>query len=269
MWKLICATVKMYKINFRLDLKSLMAYPGSFWVALITIPLWTLIQIMFIETVYGQVDTFLGLTRFENYVLFGTYKIVQSIGVTLFMTQLEELTAQIRGTDSWTLDMMLLKPIDSQVFATLGRIWFGSLAAIGVGIVMVIYGLNNLEIIITWWQVVSYILAMCLGIIMLYITYLFIQTWLFWFESLQVGETLWFTIHDAGQYPRNLYRGWLGILFNIVLPITLAAAVPTELLFGRESGWILVMFGFIVLSLLYLTRMFWKFSIKKYSSFSS
>jgi ABC-2 type transport system permease protein len=224
---------------------------------------------MFIETVYGQVDSFLGLTRYENYVLFGTYKIVQSIGVTLFMTQLEELTEQIRGTDSLTLDMMLLKPIDAQVFATLGRTWFGSLAAIMVGVAMVWYGLNNLMVVVTLGHVFTYLVAVALGIIMLYVTYLFIQTWLFWFEYLQVGETLWFTIHDAGQYPRNLYRGWLGILFNVVFPVTLGAAIPTELLFGRESGWILVMYGFIVLTLLYLTRVFWKFSIKKYSSFSS
>ncbi len=269
MLKLIQTIVAVYKINFRLDLKSLIAYPETFWFAITTIPLWSLLQILFIETIYGQIDSFLGYTRFENYVLFGTYKIIQSSAVTLFMVQLESLTERIRGTDSWSLDMMLLKPIDSQIFATMGRIWFGSATAFLVGVSMVVYGLINEPHAIMLVQILTYVFAVVLGIILFYILYFFIQTWLFWFEYLQVGETLWFTIQDMGQYPRNLYRGWLGILLNVAVPVTLAASIPSDFLFGRMPLWQLIMYTLIVMMLFYLSRKFWQYSIRKYSSFSS
>lgn len=269
MYSLIRSVLRMYRINLRLDWRSLVAYPGTFWIAITTIPLWSLIQIVFIETIYGQVESFLGYSRFENYVLFGTYKIVQSLAVTLFMINLEELTGRIRGTDMWSLDMMLLKPVDSQVFATMGRIWFGSLAALGVGMGMVVYGLVNEPQTITLLNTVFYLIAIGVGMLLFYVIYLFIQTWLFWFEYLQVGETLWFTIQDLGQYPRNLYRGWLGILLNIVFPLTVAAAVPVDILLGRGSGWGLLAATISVAILFLLTRSFWKYSIKKYASVSS
>lgn len=269
MLSFIRSAVKMYRINFRLDLKSLIAYPQTFWFAIFTIPLWSLLQILFIETIYGQVDSFLGYSKFENYVLFGTYKIVQSLAVTLFIVQLDELTDRIRGDDKWSFDMMLLKPIDSQVFSTMGRIWFGSWTALAVGAAMVIYGLVQEPHVITIPAILTYIMTIFLATFFFYLIYFFIQTWLFWFEYLQVGETLWFNLQDIGQYPRNLYRGWAGILFNIVFPVTLAAAVPSDFLLGRLPWWHLGLYVVIVGILAIGARKFWQFSIKKYSSYSS
>ena len=269
MMRLLRSILLVYKLNFKLDLKALIAYPATFWFAAVTIPLWSLIQIMFIETIYGQVDNFLGYSRYENYVLFGTWKLVQSLATIFCMVQLEQLTERIRGNDSWSLDMMLLKPIDSQVFATMGKYWFGSISSLIVGGAMVAYGLvrepHNLSII----NMISYILCVGLAVILLYLIYFFIQTWLFWAEYLQVGEQLWFTIIDLGQYPRKLYQGGMGTLLNIVFPITLAAAIPVEFLFGKIPWYQLSMYIVSVGVIAYLTRWFWQYSIKKYSSFSS
>ncbi|PIR98901.1 hypothetical protein COT87_02420 [Candidatus Collierbacteria bacterium CG10_big_fil_rev_8_21_14_0_10_44_9] len=269
MKRLLKSLFLMYRLNFKLDLKSLMAYPATFWFAIITIPLWSLLQIMFIETIYGQVDNFLGYTKYENYVLFGTYKLVQSLAVIFFMVQLEELTERIRGNDTWSLDMMLLKPIDSQIFATTGRYWFGSISSMMVGVGMIIYGLVRDPHMMSMGNIVVYGLSVLLAVVLFYFLYLFIQTWLFWVEYLKVGGSLWFTIQDLGQYPRRLYQGWMGILLNIVFPITLAAAVPVDFLFGRMPWYHLGIFIVSVGVIGYLTRLFWQYSIKKYSSFSS
>lgn len=260
---------KFYKLNFFLELKSLIAYPSTFWFAMTTIPFWSLIQITFIETIYGQVDTFLGYSKFENYVLFGTYKLVQSVAVIFFMVQLEELTERIRGNDTWSLDMMLLKPIDSQIFATMGRFWFGSISSVAVGIALIVYGLSQEPHLLSVMNIVAYLVMVSLAIILFYIIYLFIQTWLFWVEYLQVGQELWFTIQDLGQYPRRLYQGGVGALLNVVFPVTIAAAVPVDLLLGRMPFYDILMFILIVGILAILTRRFWQYSIKKYSSFSS
>jgi ABC-2 type transport system permease protein len=263
------SAARMYKIMFPLELKSLMAYPETFWFAFTTIPLWSLLQILFIETIYGQVDSFLGYTRMENYILFGTFKIVQSLAVILFMVQLDDFTDRVRGQDFWSFDMMLLKPIDSQIFTTMGRIWFGSISALSVGVGMVVYGFAHEPHMLSAINWLVYILCIFLSAVFFYILYFFIQTWLFWFEYLQVGETLWFTVQSIGEYPRRLYQGGLGLFFNIAIPITLAAAVPTELLLGKMPWYQLGGYVLIVGILFYLTRLFWKYSIKKYSSFSS
>ena len=261
--------LRFYKLNFWLDLKKNIAYPETFWFAVITIPMWSLLQILFIETIYGQTSSFLGYSRWENYVLFGTYKIVQSLSAIFFMVQLEELTDRIRGSDSMSFDEVLLKPIDSQIYATTGRIWFGSISPLLVGVAMVIYGLVHEPHYMTLGNILAYVFTAGLGVVLFYLLYLFIQTWLFWFEYLQVGETLWFEMQNIGQYPRALYQGGLGLLFNIAVPVTLAASVPVDLLFGRTPWWQIGMYTVIMAILIFLTRRFWQYSIKKYSSFSS
>lgn len=258
-----------YKLGFIFDVKSNVAYPTTFWFGFITIPLWALIQVLFIETIYGLTDNFLGYTRFDNYVLFGTFKLVQSLVAIFFFVRLEDLAEKIRGTSDWSLDMMLLKPIDSQVFATMGRYWFGSISSMLAGLGMVVYGLNNSAHSIGLLQAIGYLYCVMLGVFFLYLLFLFIQTWLFWFEYLQIGESLWFTSHAFGQYPRSMYKGYAGVFFNIVFPITLMASVPVEFLFGKIPLTVLGMYTLVIGILFYLTRLFWQYSIKKYSSFSS
>lgn len=258
-----------YKMGFVFDVKSNIAYPTTFWFAVITIPLWAFIQILFIETIYGLTDNFLGYTKFDNYVLFGTFKLVQSLAAIFFFVRLEDLADKIRGKSDWSLDTMLLKPIDSQIFATTGKYWFGSISAMMAGIGMIIYGLGGGLQVVTIFNLVGFLYLVILGVLLLYLLFLFIQTWLFWFEYLQIGEALWFTSHAFGQYPRAMYKGWSGMFFNIVFPITLMASVPTEFLFGKLSIFVLGQYTLIIAILFYLTRQFWLYSIRKYSSFSS
>lgn len=269
MWNYVKEMIRFHKLNFRMDLKKNMAYPETFWFAITTIPLWSLLQILFIETIYGQVDSFLGYSKWENYVLFGTFKIVQSLAVIFFMVQLDELPGKIRGEEGDSFDMVLLKPMDAQILATTGRTWFGSFSPLVVGIAMVMYGLTHEQHVIMPVGVVTYLLAIMFAVILFYLLYLFIQTWLFWFEYLQVGETLWFEAQTMGQYPRSLYKGGLGAVINIAVPLTIAASVPADLLYGTMSWWNIFFYGAIIGILSFLTRRFWLYSIKKYSSFSS
>jgi ABC-2 type transport system permease protein len=260
---------RYYGTGFVLDIKANIAYPTTFLFAFFTIPLWVFIQILLIETIYGLTDNFLGYTKYENYVLFGTFKIVQSLASLLFFVRLEDLSAKIRGTSDWSLDMMLLKPLDSQIFATTGKYWFGSISSALAGFALVWYGLANEPHTIYLTQVLGYSYLVLLGMIFLYLLYLFIQTWLFWLEYLQIGEALWFTTHAFGQYPRQMYTGFSNIFFNIVFPITLMASLPVEYLFGKIGISTLAMYTGIIAILFWLTRVFWQYSIKKYSSFSS
>ncbi len=269
MWNKIKRLLRYYQMGFIVDLKANIAYPTTFWFASMVIPMWILIQILFIETIYGQTDSFLGYSRYENYVLFGTFKLVQSLAAVFFMEKLEDLTEKIRGTSDNSFDVLLLKPMDSQVLATTGSFWFGSISSAVAGLGMVLYGLSRESHVLGFGNILTYGIAVVMGVFFLYLLYFFIQTWLFWFEYLQVGQELWFTLQGFGQFPRSLYSGWSAALFNIAMPITLMAGIPVEFLFGQIPSTTLLLYCGILILLFVLTRLFWQYSIKKYSSFSS
>lgn len=261
--------VNYFRLSLIFDLKATMAYPTTFWFAFWAIPLWSLIQILFIETIYAQTDSFLGYSKYENYLLFGTFKLVQSVAVILFFVRLEDLTDKIRGTSDWSLDTMLLKPIDSQLYATTGKFWFGSISSVATGIGLMAYGLVREPHLLTVWNWLAFAYTAGLGVILFYLLYLFIQTWLFWFEYLQIGEDMWFAMQEFGQFPRRLYSGWSGVVMNLAIPLTLSAAVPVDYLLGRIEPWRLLLYTAIIGFLFTLCRRFWQYSIRKYSSYSS
>jgi ABC-2 type transport system permease protein len=261
--------LKYYGMSFVYDLKAVIAYPASFWMAAFSIPLWVLVQLVFIETIYGQTETLLGYSKYESYLMYGTYKLIQSLTVVIFYVRLWDLAEKIRGSSDWSLDMMLLKPIDSQIFATTGRFWLPSLSSLLVSIAMIWYSLNKLGPVYELTNWLTYLAVVVIATVFLYVLYLVIQTSMFWLDYTQAGERLWTSFMDFGKYPRQMYPGAWGFLLNIAVPITLMASVPVDYLLGKLPLTNLVTGAGVVAILFGLSRMFWLRSLREYSSFGS
>jgi ABC-2 type transport system permease protein len=252
-----------------MELKRTVAYPASFWIIALTIPLYSIIQIVFLETIYSQTSNFAGYTKYEAYVLFGTFEIVQTLGHIFFHLRLADLKGLIRGGSQDSLDNVLTKPIDAQISATLGRFNFGNIAPFFIAIFIVLYGLTNEPHLLNVLNIASYLILVVMGTFIFYLTFLFISTLLFWYPELQMAEALWESFQSLGQYPSGLYHGVVGVIFNLVIPITLMASIPVEFLLGDKSPVMLLLYIGIVVVLFLATRLFWTTAIKKYSSFSS
>lgn len=251
------------------DVKAVIAYPASFWMAAFSIPLWALVQLVFIETIYGQTDALLGYNKYEMYLMYGTYKVVQSVAVIVGYVRLWDLAEKIRGSSDWSLDMMLLKPIDSQIFATTGRYWLPSLSSLLVGMGMVGYSLAQLAYVPTLVNWLLYLGVMAIATVLLYVVYLVIQTTMFWLDYTQAGERLWTSVQDFGKYPRQMYQGGWGFLLNIAVPLTLMGSVPVDYLLGKIPITNLLV-GFVGVGVLFcLARLFWQRSLREYASFGS
>ncbi len=266
---MIFGILSYLKTSYRIDLKKNFVYPANFWLVAFLIPIMSIIQIIFIDAIFKNTNNFLGYTRYETFVLFGTYRIVQSIGYLFFSTKLEELKELIVGGGLDSFDNILLKPIDSQLYATIGKLNLGNISPIIVGISIVWYGLVKQPHEIGFMNVISYLFIMVMGTLVMYFSFLFLRSLLFWFDNIQVTANLWIELQNFGQYPMELYKGGLGIFLNFVIPITLMAAVPSNFLFGRMSWYMFFVYLFIIGVLFVVTRWFWKFSIKRYSGFSS
>lgn len=255
--------------SFIIDMKRLFVYPVSFWFTFITIPFFSLVQIVFLETIYSQTNVFAGYTKFEAYVLFGTFKIVQSLGFLFFYNRLSEFKSLIRGEDYETFDSALTKPVDSQIYTTLGKYNIGNISSVIVGICIVWYGIHNGNIHISYLNILPYLFLIFLGTCIMYLTFLFLNTLSFWAEEFQATEGLWDVYQNLGRNPTKLYSGFFGIIFNVLVPITLMSGIPSNVLLGKMPIITVAIYSGIIFGLFILTRLFWKFSLKKYSSFSS
>lgn len=252
-----------------LEVKKTIIYPASFWLVAFTIPLYSVIQIVFLETIYSHTTNFAGYTKYEGYMLFGTFTMVQTLGYLFFYNRLAEMKGLIRGDSQESFDMILIKPIDAQILATLGRINFGNIAPFFIAIFVVLYGLIHEPQLLTVLNVIAYLVLVVLGTVIFYLTFLCLSILLFWFPDLQMTEALWDAFYAFGQYPSQLYKGLAGVVLNIIIPITLMASIPIDFLLGRKQLSEIFFYIIIVAILFLLSRIFWNIALKKYSSFSS
>ncbi len=260
---------RYYKRSFILEVKKTIIYPFTFWIIALIWPLYSVFQIIFLETIYSQTNNFVGYTKYEAYILFGTFTMVQTLGHLFFYRRIEEFVHMIKGNSKETFDIALTKPIDTQIFTTTGRFNLGNIIPAMVGLVVILHGLSGLSYNLELINLIIYLSLLPLGVLIYYIIYSIISTFLFWFPELQMTENLWGSLQEFGQYPSALYQGGVGILFNIIIPVTLMASVPVDFMLGKMPiYWILFYFGLVAVLLL-MARLFWNISIKKYSSFSS
>lgn len=262
-------SLRYIKAAWFIDIKQIMVYPVTFWSAFLSSPLWAVTQIAFIETIFLQTDSFLGYTKFDNYILYGTYKVTQSLGYLFFFVKLYELRFSIKGEGNESFDYVLIKPIDAQLYSTVGKLWISAWSSIIVGVIMVWYGVSHGSYTFSLFQIGMYGMHILFGMIMMYFIYLVVQMLMFWLEDLQAGDSIYYSLHEFAKYPYQLYQGYFGIFINILFPITLLGSIPSAFLLGRIPPYMVVVYMVMMVVLFLVTRMLWKVSVKRYSSSSS
>jgi ABC-2 type transport system permease protein len=74
---------------------------------------------------------------------------------------------------------------------------------------------------------------------------------------------------EAGRYPMVAYPVAYRFFFTFIVPVAFLTTVPSEALLGRvELVWLLGA-GLLALALFLISRMFWQFALRFYTSASS
>lgn len=109
-----------------------MAFRGNFLIETFTTIAWAAVNLAFYVLIFSFTSRIgEGWGKYQFFMFFGTGLLVNSLVMTLFMTNLDELSELIR---TGALDFALLKPIDAQFLISLRRIDWSSLANFVVGL---------------------------------------------------------------------------------------------------------------------------------------
>ena len=90
-----------------------------------------------------------------------------------------------------------------------------------------------------------------------------------WFVKTWNATEVLRTALSAGRYPISAYPPALRLLFTVVLPVAFLTTVPAEALLGRLLlPWALASLAVAALALA-ISRAFWRFALRFYTSASS
>jgi ABC-2 type transport system permease protein len=170
--------------------------------------------------------------------------------------------------DNGSLDGLLIKPLDSQFLVSVGQVNYTALVRSVLGIILLAYLVNTIHFSFNFLQIFIYILLILCGIVLTYCIWLMVSTLLIWLPRLSNLIDLLHFLSGTGRYPAEMFSQYrvLSVLF---FPLTIAITIPAKSLLQRafvgDYVWLIVVTGLFFM----LTRAFWLFALRSYTSANS
>ena len=258
--------IKVYLLFIYTSLSSELEYKANFIIDFITAFL-SLIGSIFLLTIFFQNTDNIGGWKFEQAIIIqGIYTILNGITNTWFNPNLKEIVKHIR---EGTLDFVLLKPIDSQFFISLKRIAPSGILEIIIGVVLLFYSIVINQININLYFIFLSLITLFCSIGILYSLWFLISTTTIWFVKTWNAIEVLRSFLYVGRFPLNSFSFSLRVFFSIFIPIAFITTIPSQVFLGIAQIWeILIELAVSVLFLI-VSRRFWLFALKYYTSASS
>ena len=199
-------------------------------------------------------------------IIQGIYTILNGITNTWFSPNLNEIVKYIR---EGTLDFVLIKPIDSQFWVSLKKINPSGLIEIILGLFVLSYCLHLNEIEITFTLIIFLVITLVCSVSVLYGLWFLISTTTIWFIKTWNATEVLRSFLYIGRFPINSFSFYLRLFFSTVIPITFITTIPSEVILGITPFSKIVLEILVSLTFIGVSRKFWLFALKYYSSASS
>ena len=230
--------------------------------------LWFCGQIVFFGIIFGQVDRIGDWSKWEVILLIGTHQMIAQLFQAFFFVNVSNIPELVR---TGRLDSLLVLPIDSQFAVSAKQFGLDSLLNAFLGAIVVVVALAKLAITPALGLVVLYLVAICFGVVIHYSIMLTLAAVSFWIVRAQGLVYGYFNFLHIARYPDVIFPRLFQYIFGWIIPVIIVANIPARLLIKPlgQPAWLmlhLVVAGSIAFL---LSRVFWRFALRHYSSASS
>src|SRR4029077_15718426 len=201
-------------------------------------------------------------------LLVGTHQIIAQFFQAFFFVNVANIPELVR---TGRLDSLLVLPVDSPFAVSTKQFGLDSIINAIVGAAVVCVSLSKLGVVPTPPAVLLYLTALCFGIAVHYSIMLSLAAVSFWIVRAQGLVYGYFNFLNIARYPDSIFPRLFKFIFSWIVPVVVVSNVPARLLaksFGHPFG---LMSKLVIASMVIfcLSRAFWSFALKRYSSASS
>lgn len=258
--------LRIYKLLLKMNLSALVAYRENFINSVVSSVAWGCFSLFSIVLLTSKTSTVFGWSRQELLLLNGIYGVFIGVFHTLFSRNFERFSTIIHYGQ---LDSILIKPINTQFLVSLWIFNYASLSRIIIAGVYVTLLVFQMHIHISLYSIVYVVIFGTAGIILLYSLWYIVTTLVIWYTQLSNLVDLMFTVSGMARYPQEMYHQLANYLFFFLFPLTLIITIPTKIMLQRVQAWEpITLFVFAIL-LLFLSKWFWSYALRFYTSASS
>lgn len=210
--------------------------------------------------------TIAGWSRAEAVLVIAAFLILKALLDGLVMPNLNALVQQIR---TGTFDFVLLKPADAQVLVSASKVLPTQLVGFSAGVALAIWASLELDPGPGPGALLLGLVMLLAGATIIYALWIAIICTAFWFVKIDNLSFLFSSIFDAARYPIGIFRGWIRSLLTFVIPLAVMTSYPALAVLGKLEPGAALWAVASALSLLFLSRLLWRWAIGHYASASS
>jgi ABC-2 type transport system permease protein len=254
----------------RYGLARELAFRGNFVIKLTVEILWLGILLIFYRTVFAQTSHVAAWSEAEYLFFVGCYFSLEGVIETLFLSNCNEFADLVRSGD---LDIYLLQPIDEQFLVTCRGIDWSTAANVPLGAVLMGVSLVQLHWTFDPVKLLLFLVLFGCGVAIAYSVMLLLTSTSVWLMRNQSLYELWWLFTSLMRYPREVFTGtWFAPVswfFTFVIPVLLVINVPACLMVKVLDPRVVVFTGLATVVLLFVSRRFFQYALRKYRSASS
>ena len=260
--------LEIWGIMLRNSLIRELSFKANFLLWMVVEVLWFCGQIAFFGIIFGKVDRIGDWSQWEVVLLLGTHQIIAQLFQAFFFVNISNIPELVR---TGKLDSLLALPIDSQFAVSTKQFGLDSVVNALLGGIVVVAALYQLHVTPGIGVILLYVVALGFGVAIHYSIMLALAAVSFWIVRAQGLVYGYFNFLHIARYPDVIFPRAFRMIFGWIVPVIIVSNIPARLLiksFG-QPGWL--MFHLVVAAsfALLLSRLFWRFALRHYSSASS
>ncbi len=248
------------------SLRAELEYQANFLIELLSVA-GTLAGSLFVLSLFYRQGSGLGGWSWEAaLVVLGVYTLLDGVTSTLLQPNLSRIVTHVQNG---TLDFVLLKPIDSQFWLSARTFSPWGLPGIATGLGLIVWAALRAGARPDPASLTATALMLLASCLILYSLWFVLAATSIWFVKVWNATEVLRSALVAGRYPISAYPQGMRFFLTFVLPVAFLTTVPAEAILGRaRSTWLLASLVVACASLA-LSRWFWRFALRFYTSASS
>jgi len=241
-----------------------MEYRLNFVIATVN-SLGNLVGSLFGLSLFYTNGTTLGGWRWEEAtIVLGVAVFLEGVSSTFLRPNIGRIVDHVR---SGTLDFVLLKPVDAQFWLSTRNLSVWGVPDMLYGLAVIGYGGARLGL-----GPVRYaagLIPLALALVVLYSIWFMLATTSLWFVKIHNVTALLRGVLEAGRFPVPAYPAVYRVVFTFIVPVVFLTTVPASAVLQRPWGvtWLAALL--LAAGLALLSRRFWRYGLRCYTSASS
>ncbi len=257
--------ISIYKTLLRLNFSALVSYRANFINSVVSTLAWAVFSLFTVTLLTTNTRYVYGWSREELLILVGAYNIFIGVFHMLFSRNFERFSTIMHFGQ---FDSLLTKPADTQFLLSLWLINYTSIFRVLFGVLFTFHMLQVVDISFSFLSITEFVLFGICGLTVLYSMWFFAGTLIIWFTRLSNIIELLYSVTGMARYPKEMFQN-IGGAMAFLLPLILVITTPTKALLQKVSGQDAILLMIFSIFLFILSRKFFLFALRFYTSASN